>query len=89
MLAGTAVIPTVTASAEPPALTFTTLGTNSGPISRPERPEPANLVRFGSQHILIDAGGGAAEPLSKANVAILTARIDGLPLAVAGGGEAR
>ena len=51
-------------------LTFTTLGTNSGPIPRPDRSEPANLVRDGDQRILVDAGDGAAEQLAKAGVGL-------------------
>ncbi|MEW5685206.1 MAG: MBL fold metallo-hydrolase [Pseudomonadota bacterium] len=58
------------AAAAPPALTFTTLGTNSGPIPRKDRSEPANLIRHGDQLILADVGDGAAEQLAKAGVAI-------------------
>lgn len=58
------------AAAPPIALTFTTLGTNSGPIPRPDRSEPANLVRYGDQRILVDVGDGAAEQLAKAGVGI-------------------
>jgi ribonuclease BN (tRNA processing enzyme) len=54
----------------PPALTFTTLGTNSGPIPRPDRSEPANLVRYGDQLILADAGDGVAEQLAKTGLPI-------------------
>ena len=46
-------------------LTFTTLGTNSGPIPRADRSETANLVRYGDQLILTDVGDGAAEQLSR------------------------
>ena len=53
-----------------PKLTFTTLGTNSGPIPNPERSEPANLVRYGDTVILVDVGDGAAEQLAKAGVLI-------------------
>ena len=49
---------------------WTTLGTNSGPIPNPERMEPANLLRFGDDVILVDAGDGAAEQLAKAGVPI-------------------
>lgn len=51
-------------------LTFTTLGTNSGPIPRGDRSEPANLVRRGDQLILVDVGDGAAEQLAKAGLSI-------------------
>lgn len=53
-----------------PALSFTTLGTNSGPIPRKDRSEPANLVRYGDQLILADVGDGAAEQLAKAGIGI-------------------
>ena len=53
-----------------PKLTFTTLGTNSGPIPNPKRSEPANLVRYGDTVILVDVGDGAAEQLAKAGVLI-------------------
>lgn len=58
------------AAAAPAGLTFTTLGTNSGPIPRSDRSEPANLVRYGDQYILADVGDGAAEQLAKAGVGI-------------------
>lgn len=56
------------AGAAAPALTFTTLGTNSGPIPRADRSEPANLVRYGDQAILTDVGDGASEQLAKAGL---------------------
>ncbi len=53
----------------PPArATWTTLGTNSGPIPRKDRSEPANLLRYGDQAILVDAGDGASVQLAKAGV---------------------
>ena len=58
------------ASAAPATLSFTTLGTNSGPIPRKDRSEPANLIRHGDQYILADVGDGAAEQLAKAGVGI-------------------
>lgn len=48
--------------------TWTTLGTNSGPIPRKDRSEPANLLRYGDQAILVDAGDGASVQLAKAGV---------------------
>ncbi|WP_332764328.1 MBL fold metallo-hydrolase [Phenylobacterium sp.] len=54
----------------PTTLTFTTLGTNSGPIPRKDRSEPANLLRYGGQLILADVGDGAAEQLAKAGVGV-------------------
>ena len=50
--------------------TWTTLGTNSGPIPKATRSEPANLLRSGGQTILVDVGDGAAEQLAKAGVPI-------------------
>jgi ribonuclease BN (tRNA processing enzyme) len=58
------------AAPAPAALTFTTLGTNSGPIPRRDRSEPAALVRFGDQLILTDVGDGAAEQLAKVGVVL-------------------
>lgn len=54
------------ATAAEPGMTFTTLGTNSGPIPNPARAQPANLIRSGDQLILVDVGDGAPEQLSKA-----------------------
>lgn len=58
------------ASAAPAAsdLTWTTLGTNAGPIPRADRAEAANLVRGGEAVILVDVGDGAAGQLAKAGV---------------------
>jgi len=58
------------AAPAPATLSFTTLGTNSGPIPRKDRSEPANLIRYGDQLILADVGDGAAEQLAKAGVGI-------------------
>lgn len=51
-----------------PSSSFTTLGTNSGPIPNPRRGESANLLRADGQLILVDAGDGAAWQLGKSNV---------------------
>ena len=50
------------------APSFTTLGTNAGPIPNAARAEPANLLRVGDQNILIDVGDGASWQLAKAGV---------------------
>lgn len=70
LTAGAALGLPVVAMAAPATLSFTTLGTNSGPIPRKDRSEPANLVRYGDQFILADVGDGAAEQLAKADVGI-------------------
>ncbi|AUW59291.1 MBL fold metallo-hydrolase [Sphingobium sp. SCG-1] len=49
-------------------VTFTTLGTNSGPIPDPTRGEPSNLLNAGGKLILIDAGDGVADQLGKVGV---------------------
>lgn len=60
--------PAPAASSQPSGLTFTTLGTNSGPISDPKRSESASLVRDGDTAILVDVGDGAVEQLAKAGL---------------------
>ena len=50
--------------------TWTTLGTNAGPIPNPTRSQPANLLRSGDETILVDVGDGAAGQLAKAGVPI-------------------
>lgn len=62
------------AGAQTPSLTWTTLGTNSGPIPNPKRMEPANLLLNGNYSVLVDAGDGASEQLIKAGVPL--ARLD-------------
>lgn len=47
---------------------FTTLGTNAGPIPKSARAEPANLLRAAGQNVLIDVGDGASWQLAKAGV---------------------
>ncbi|MFZ5668847.1 MAG: MBL fold metallo-hydrolase [Pseudomonadota bacterium] len=69
--AGTGKVPKAPAApAAPAGVTFTTLGTNSGPISNPARAEAASLVRAGDTAILVDAGDGAVEQLAKAGLSI-------------------
>lgn len=70
MLAAALSLPGAAGAAEAPKLTFTTLGTNSGPIPNPQRSEASSLVRYGDQAILVDAGDGAADQLARAGVAI-------------------
>jgi ribonuclease BN (tRNA processing enzyme) len=53
-----------------PESQFITLGTGAGPFVRPDRAQPASLLRRRAQSILIDAGAGVAEQLSKAGVPV-------------------
>ncbi|WP_189338313.1 MBL fold metallo-hydrolase [Sphingobium sp. SCG-1] len=64
--ATTIVLSAGAASATDP--TFVTLGTASGPIPRPARAQPANLLISGDQMILVDVGDGAAQQVGKAGV---------------------
>ena len=57
-----------TAAARGP--TWTTLGTNSGPVPNAKRSEPANLLRVGREALLIDCGDGASVQLAKAGVPV-------------------
>ncbi len=47
---------------------FITLGTKGGPAPDPKRSQPANLLRYEDQAILVDVGDGAAEQLAKVGV---------------------
>lgn len=49
---------------------FTVLGTNAGPVPNPTRAEPANVLRYGPDAVLIDAGDGASWQLAKAGVGL-------------------
>ena len=53
-----------------PQSTWTTLGTSAGPIPNPKRSQPANLLTYGTEQILVDTGDGACEQLGKAGVAL-------------------
>ncbi len=70
VLAATVGLPAAAVAAEAPRLTFTTLGTNSGPIPNPQRFQASSLLRYGGEAILVDAGDGAADQLARAGVAI-------------------
>lgn len=67
--AGSAVGSSTPAAGSSP-MRWTTLGTNSGPIPNAERAEPANLLRTGTQNILVDSGDGAAWQAAKAGVSL-------------------
>lgn len=49
-------------------LMWTTLGTNSGPLTGRNRKQPANLLHDANQAILIDCGDGAADQVARAGV---------------------
>ncbi len=51
-----------------------TLGTQSGPTPRATKSQPANLLHYADQYILVDAGDGAAEQLAKAGVRLTAVR---------------
>ena len=55
-------------------LTFTTLGTMSGPVPTAHRSEPANLVRYGSENILLDVGDGTTDQLAKVGIRVADVR---------------
>lgn len=52
------------------------LGTRSGPVPAADRSQPAHLLKWGDQTILIDVGDGAAEQLAK--VGVMPADIDAI-----------
>lgn len=63
------------ASAQPPAQAdpvpkWVTLGTHGGPVSDPNRAEPANVLLIGQDAYLVDAGDGAVGQLAKAGVSV-------------------
>ena len=58
------------ARAAPDRSVWVELGTNSGPIPSATRSEPAHLLLWRDQMILIDVGDGAAEQLAKAHANI-------------------
>ncbi len=55
---------------EPPAPRWITLGTHGGPVSNPQRSEPANAIVIGRDAYLVDVGDGTAEQLSKARLSV-------------------
>lgn len=59
---------------ERPHSEWITLGTQSGPTPRATKSQPANLLHYGDQYILVDAGDGAAEQLAKAGVPLAAVR---------------
>ena len=71
MLASVALLTASVANAQS---SFVTLGTNAGPVPNANRAEPANLLRYGGDAILIDAGDGASWQLAKAGTALADVR---------------
>jgi ribonuclease BN (tRNA processing enzyme) len=59
---------------ERPHSEWITLGTQSGPTPKPTKSQPANLLHYGDQFILVDAGDGAAEQLAKSGVRLAAVR---------------
>ena len=59
---------------ERPHSEWITLGTQSGPTPRATKSQPANLLHYGDQYILVDAGDGAAEQLAKTGVRLAAVR---------------
>ena len=57
-----------------PKSEWITLGTQSGPTPRANKSQPANLLHYADQYILVDAGDGAAEQLAKAGVRLASVR---------------
>lgn len=50
---------------------FVTLGTNGGPLSNPNRAEPANAILVGRDAYLVDVGDGACQQLAKAGIQLV------------------
>jgi len=48
--------------------TWITLGTAGGPVTNPDRCQPANLLRFSGNDYLVDVGDGTAGQISRAGV---------------------
>lgn len=48
-----------------PAMRWTTLGTAGGPVPTLDRSEPANLLDFGGEAILVDTGDGTVTQLAR------------------------
>ncbi len=56
------------AAQDRPRSEWITLGTGSGPVPSPTNSQPANLLHYADQFILVDAGDGAIEQLAKAKI---------------------
>lgn len=58
------------AAQAPPRSEWITLGTGGGPVPRPTQAQPANLLHYADQFILVDAGDGTLEQLAKAKIGL-------------------
>jgi ribonuclease BN (tRNA processing enzyme) len=56
------------AAQDRPHSEWTTLGTGGGPVPSPTQAQPANLLHYADQFILVDAGDGTLEQLVKAKI---------------------
>jgi ribonuclease BN (tRNA processing enzyme) len=56
------------AAQDRPRSEWITLGTQAGPVPSPTQSQPANLLHYADQFILVDAGDGAIEQLAKAKI---------------------
>jgi len=56
------------AAQDRPRSEWVTLGTGGGPVPSPTQAQPANLLHYADQFILVDAGDGTLEQLVKANI---------------------
>jgi ribonuclease BN (tRNA processing enzyme) len=52
-----------------------TLGTVGGPVSNPDRSQPANVLQTDQGAVIIDAGDGTAQQLAKAHVPLQSVRV--------------
>ena len=58
------------AAQAPPRSEWITLGTGGGPVPSPTQAQPANLLHYADQFILVDAGDSALEQLVKAKIGL-------------------
>jgi glyoxylase-like metal-dependent hydrolase (beta-lactamase superfamily II) len=57
-----------TAQARVPQSEIVTLGTMAGPMTNPERSQPATLLRWPGGMVLVDGGDVAVEQMSRAGI---------------------
>lgn len=56
------------AAQDRPRSEWITLGTRSGPVPLPTNSQPANLLHYANQFILVDADDGTLDQLAKAKI---------------------